>query len=98
MLGRGIDDAAWTAVRVISEGLRQEVKPYNIRTTIISPGAVATDLLHTISDPVIAENMRKTYENAIPAISFAGMIAFAMSQPPEVDVNEILFRPTAQMA
>lgn len=86
------------AVRVISEGLRQEVKPYNIRTTIISPGAVATDLLHTISDPVIAENMRKTYENAIPAISFAGMIAFAMSQPPEVDVNEILFRPTAQMA
>lgn len=86
------------AVRVISEGLRQEVKPYNIRTTIISPGAVATDLLHTISDPVIAENMRKTYENAIPASSFAGMIAFAMSQPPEVDVNEILFRPTAQMA
>lgn len=83
---------------MISEGLRQEVKPYNIRTTIISPGAVATDLLHTISDPVIAENMRKTYENAIPASSFAGMIAFAMSQPPEVDVNEILFRPTAQMA
>lgn len=84
------------AVRVISEGLRQEVKPYNIRTTIISPGAVATDLLDTITDPVIAENMRKTYENAIPANSFAGMVAFAMSQPEEVDVNEILFRPTAQ--
>ncbi|MBA8840692.1 SDR family oxidoreductase [Ochrobactrum sp. RH2CCR150] len=84
------------AVRVISEGLRQEVKPYNIRTTIISPGAVATDLLDTITDPVIAENMRKTYENAVPANSFAGMVAFAMSQPEEVDVNEILFRPTAQ--
>ncbi|MBJ6135205.1 SDR family oxidoreductase [Ochrobactrum sp. Q0168] len=84
------------AVRIISEGLRQEVKPYNIRTTIISPGAVATDLLNTITDPVIAENMRKTYENAVPASSFAGMVAFAMSQPEEVDVNEILFRPTAQ--
>ncbi|MCD4512024.1 SDR family oxidoreductase [Brucella pseudogrignonensis] len=84
------------AVRVISEGLRQEVKPYNIRTTIISPGAVATDLLDTITDPVIAENMHKTYENAIPASSFASMVAFTMSQPDEVDVNEILFRPTVQ--
>lgn len=84
------------AVRVISEGLRQEVKPYNIRTTIISPGAVATELLDTITDPVIAGNMHKTYENAIPASSFANMVAFAMSQPEEVDVNEILFRPTAQ--
>lgn len=84
------------AVRVISEGLRQEVKPYNIRTTIISPGAVATDLLDTITDPLIAENMRKTYENAIPASSFASMVSFAMSQPPEVDINEILFRPTVQ--
>lgn len=84
------------AIRVISEGLRQEVKPYNIRTTIISPGAVATDLLDTITDPVIAENMRKTYENAVSTSSFASMVAFAMSQPPEVDVNEILFRPTVQ--
>lgn len=84
------------AVRVISEGLRQEVKPYNIRTTIISPGAVATNLLDTITDPVIAESMHKTYENAIPASSFASMVAFAMSQPEEVDVNEILFRPTVQ--
>jgi NADP-dependent 3-hydroxy acid dehydrogenase YdfG len=43
------------AVRVISEGLRQKVKPYNIRTTIISPGGVATELTRTITDPVIAE-------------------------------------------
>ncbi|WP_416772686.1 SDR family oxidoreductase [Pseudomonas sp. RHF3.3-3] len=84
------------AVRVISEGLRQEVKPYNIRTTIISPGAVATELIETITDPVIAENMRKTYQNAIPADSFAHTVAFAISQPEDVDINEILFRPTSQ--
>ena len=50
------------AVRVISEGLRQEVKPYNIRTTIISPGAVATELPDSVTDPDIAEGIRKFYE------------------------------------
>ncbi|MGA3891796.1 SDR family oxidoreductase [Ralstonia nicotianae] len=84
------------AVRVISEGLRQEVKPYNIRTTIISPGAVATNLIDTITDSTIAANMRKTYEQAIPAESFARVVVFAMSQPEDVDVNEVLFRPTSQ--
>ncbi|MGA4333747.1 SDR family oxidoreductase [Ralstonia nicotianae] len=84
------------AVRVISEGLRQEVKPYNIRTTIISPGAVATNLIDTITDSSIAANMRKTYEQAIPAESFARVVVFAMSQPEDVDVNEVLFRPTSQ--
>jgi NADP-dependent 3-hydroxy acid dehydrogenase YdfG len=84
------------AVRVITEGLRQEVKPHNIRTTIISPGAAATELTNTITDPLVAEGMRKTYEQAIPASSFASMVAFAMSQPEDVDVNEILFRPTSQ--
>ncbi|RUL98003.1 SDR family oxidoreductase [Rhizobium chutanense] len=84
------------AVRAISEGLRQEVKPHGIRTTIISPGAVATELLNTITDPVVAEKMRKTYEKALPASSFASVVAFAVSQPDEVDINEILFRPTSQ--
>ena len=85
------------AVRVISEGLRQEVKPYNIRTTVISPGAVATELPNSVSEPDIAEGMRKFYDaNAIPADSFARTVAFAMSQPEDVDVNEILFRPTRQ--
>src|SRR5512135_282107 len=84
------------AVRALSEGLRQEVKPYNIRTTVISPGAVATELPNSTTEPDIAENVRKAYENAIPADSFAGAVAFAMSQLEEVDVNEILFRPTRQ--
>lgn len=85
------------AVRAISEGLRQEVKPWNIRTTIVSPGAVDTELTGTITDEDIAKGMAKTYENAIPASSFARVVAFAISQPDEVDVNEILFRPTVQL-
>jgi NADP-dependent 3-hydroxy acid dehydrogenase YdfG len=85
------------AVRAIAEGLRQEVKAYNIRTTVISPGAVATELLQTVTDPQIAERLQKFYkETAIPAESFARAVAFAISQPDEVDVNEILFRPTRQ--
>jgi NADP-dependent 3-hydroxy acid dehydrogenase YdfG len=95
--GGAVYAATKHAVRALSEGLRQEVKPYNIRTTIISPGAVATELTHTVTDPVVAEGMRKTYENAIPADSFARAVAFAMSQPEDVDINEILFRPTAQV-
>ena len=88
--------ATKTAVRVISEGLRQEVKPYNIRTTIISPGAVASELADSITEPDVAEIVRKTYQIAIPAESFANMVLFAMSQPDDVDINEILYRPTRQ--
>jgi NADP-dependent 3-hydroxy acid dehydrogenase YdfG len=85
------------AVRALSEGLRQEVKPYNIRTTVISLGAVATELPNSISDQVAAERVRKFYaDTAIPADSFARMVALAISQPQEVDINEIVFRPTRQ--
>jgi NADP-dependent 3-hydroxy acid dehydrogenase YdfG len=73
------------------------VKPYNIRTTVISPGAVATDLPNAVTDPATAERLRKFYADvAIPASSFARAVAYAMSQPEEVDINEILFRPTRQ--
>lgn len=94
--GSTVYSATKTAVRVISEGLRQEVKPYNIRTTIISPGAVATELPDSVTVPVIQANVKKFYETAIPAESFARTVVFAMSQPDDVDINEILFRPTAQ--
>jgi NADP-dependent 3-hydroxy acid dehydrogenase YdfG len=62
----------------------------------VSPGAVATELIDTITDPVVAEGMRATYARAIPAASFARVLAFAISQPADVDTNEILFRPTSQ--
>jgi NADP-dependent 3-hydroxy acid dehydrogenase YdfG len=94
--GGAVYAATKHAVLALSEGLRQEVKPYNIRVTVISPGAVATELPYSVTEPDIAENMRKVYEIAIPAESFARAVAFAMSQPEEVDVNEILFRPTRQ--
>lgn len=85
------------AVRALSEGLRQEVKPYNIRTTVISPGAVATELLEHISDEKIQSATRDFVDKiAVPAETFARMVAFAINEPAEVDVNEILFRPTAQ--
>jgi NADP-dependent 3-hydroxy acid dehydrogenase YdfG len=95
--GSAVYAATKTAVLVLSEGLRQEVKPYNIRTTVISPGAVATELANSITEPDIAENVgRFMREVALPAESFARVVAFAISQPEDMDINEILFRPTRQ--
>ncbi|GLK84709.1 oxidoreductase [Ancylobacter defluvii] len=95
--GSAVYAATKAAVRMLSEGLRQEVKPYNIRTTIISPGAVESELPQSITEADVAAGIQDFYEAyAIPAESFARMVAFAISQPEEVDINEILFRPTAQ--
>jgi len=95
--GGTVYSASKHAVRVISEGLRMEVKPYNIRTTVISPGAVATELVDSITEADVRESVRAmTKEIAVPAETFARMVAFAISQPEDVDVNEILFRPTRQ--
>jgi NADP-dependent 3-hydroxy acid dehydrogenase YdfG len=81
----------------LSEGLRQEVKPYNIRTTVISPGAIATELPNSVTDLDAAKRIQRFYaEIAIPAEAFARAVAFAISQPEDIDVNEILFRPTRQ--
>ena len=95
--GSAVYAATKSAVRVISEGLRQEVKPYDIRTTVISPGAVDTELTDSITEPDVAQNIKTFYAQvAISADSFARAVAFAISQPPEVDINEILYRPTRQ--
>lgn len=95
--GGAVYAATKHAVIALSEGLRQEVKPYNIRTTVISPGAVATELPDSATEPDVAEGIRKFYDQvAISPDSFARCIIFAMSQPDDMDVNEILFRPTAQ--
>ena len=73
------------------------MKPYNIRTTIISPGAVATELPNSITEADVAAEIRKVVGDiGVSPDSFARMVAFAMSQPDDVDVNEILFRPTRQ--
>lgn len=85
------------AVRAFMEGLRQELKPYDIRTTIIAPGAVKTELLDHISEQdVLAANRNYVGQFGISAQSYASVIGFAIGQPDDVDVNEIVFRPTAQ--
>jgi NADP-dependent 3-hydroxy acid dehydrogenase YdfG len=95
--GTAVYAATKHAVLALSEGLRQEVKPYNIRTTVVSPGAVATELPDSVTDSATAARVKKFYDEfAIPADSFARAVAFAMGQPDDVDINEILFRPTKQ--
>lgn len=95
--GGVVYSASKFAVRAISEGLRKEVKPYNIRSTILSPGAVDTELPASTKADGMAQAMQTFYElNAIPASSFARCALFAISQPEEIDINEILFRPTRQ--
>ena len=95
--GAAVYAATKFAVRALSEGLRQETKQYNIRTTVISPGAVATELPNSVTDPDAAARVSTFYgQVAIPANSFGRAVAFAISQPEDVDINEILYRPTRQ--
>lgn len=83
------------AVRAISEGLRQEAGD-KIRVTIISPGAVQSELAETISNPDLKKRVMDNRSNAIPADAIARAMAYAIAQPANVDINEILVRPTAQ--
>ena len=94
-MGGAVYCATKHAVRAISEGVRQEVD--GIRTTIISPGAVQSELPLGISDPDTAAHVRAFYQQqAIPADAVARAIAYAIEQPADVDINEILLRPTVQ--
>jgi NADP-dependent 3-hydroxy acid dehydrogenase YdfG len=83
------------AVRAISEGLRQEAGD-KIRVTIISPGAVESELAETISNPDLKKRIEDFRRVAIPAEAIASAMAYAIGQPGNVDINEILIRPTAQ--
>jgi NADP-dependent 3-hydroxy acid dehydrogenase YdfG len=82
------------AVSAISEGLRQEVGD-KVRVTSIAPGAVDSDLKHSTSGTA-KDTVLDFYKKAIPAASVARAIAFAIEQPDDVDVNEIVIRPTHQ--
>ena len=95
--GSAVYSATKSAVRVISEGLRAEVASHNIRVTIISPGAVKTELLDHISEADVQKaNQDYVGQVGVPAETFARLVAFAIGEPEDVSVNEILFRPTAQ--
>lgn len=82
------------AVRAISEGLRQEVGG-DIRVTVISPGVTESDLAESISDEDSRALMRDFRSIAIPAMAIARAIAYAVEQPADVDVSELIVRPTA---
>jgi 2,4-dienoyl-CoA reductase-like NADH-dependent reductase (Old Yellow Enzyme family) len=67
-----------------------------IRVTSIAPGAVDSDLKHSTSGTA-AETVMDFYKQAIPAASVARAVAFAIEQPADVDINEIVLRPTRQV-
>jgi NADP-dependent 3-hydroxy acid dehydrogenase YdfG len=87
----GTKYAAWA----ITEGLRLEVDP-SIRVTTISPGVVESELADSISDPGAREVMRTYRADSIPADAIALAISYAVGQPADVDVSEIVIRPVAQ--
>ncbi|MFI6515485.1 SDR family oxidoreductase [Spirillospora sp. NPDC050679] len=87
----GTKHAAWA----ITEGLRQE-SDSSIRVTTISPGVVASELADSITDPGAAEAMVAYRANAIGPDAIAGALSYAIAQPADVDINEIIVRPARQ--
>lgn len=84
------------AVRALSEGLRQEAGS-RLRVTLVVPGATESELANGISDPELRRVAVEDYRrDLLPADAIARAVAFAIGQPPDVDVNEIVVRPTAQ--
>ena len=81
------------AVRAITEGLRLEHD--EIRATLISPGVVATELGHDISDPALAADLIEWRKKSLTPDAIARAVRFALEQPAGVDINEVIVRPTA---
>jgi NADP-dependent 3-hydroxy acid dehydrogenase YdfG len=82
------------AVRALSEGLRQESR--DLRVTVVSPGLTRSELTDGISDAGVRDAVRGAMDIAIPAAAIGAAIAYAIAQPDDVDVNELVVRPTAQ--
>lgn len=83
------------AVLALSDELRQEHT--DVRVTVISPGVTESELADSISDPATRKGMEEFRKGAIPAAAVARAIAFAVEQPDDVDVNEIIVRPTSSL-
>ncbi|KRG11355.1 MULTISPECIES: SDR family oxidoreductase [Staphylococcus] len=86
------------AVRAITEGLRQEEASVgsNIRTTILSPGAIDTELTDHISDKEMKQGIDEVYKDAIKPDAIARAINYAINEPEESSVNEFIIRPSSQ--
>lgn len=97
-VGIGVYNATKWGVNGFSESLRQEVCKQNIRVTIIEPGLVNTEISDRISDPITKQNIEERRRSVTPLESedIAAAIVYALTQPPRVNVNEILIRPTLQ--
>ncbi len=93
--GGTVYSATKFAVRAISEGLRMEVGK-DIRTTILSPGLIDSELQLGSSDEATSQFIQNVYKDAIPAISIAKAVTYAIEQPDDVDINELVIRPTVQ--
>ncbi|MFC0407128.1 SDR family oxidoreductase [Roseomonas elaeocarpi] len=92
----GVYAATKNAVRTITEALRQEAGAH-LRVTEVSPGVIATDFADSMTDEAAKAAARQRVSAiAIPPDAIARGIAFAIEQPPEVDVGSIVIRPTAQ--
>jgi NADP-dependent 3-hydroxy acid dehydrogenase YdfG len=97
-VGIGVYNATKWGVNGFSESLRQEVCKQNIRVTIVEPGLVNTEIDDRISDPIAKQNSQERRRSITPLESedIAAAIVYAVAQPPRVNVNEILIRPTQQ--
>lgn len=85
------------AIQAIMDGLRQEQAANHIKTTMISPGAVNTELFSTISDPKRREAVESDEKNnGLSATDVANAVLYAIDQPANVAVNEVLMRPVTQ--
>ncbi|MGM0216849.1 SDR family oxidoreductase [Enterococcus sp. AZ109] len=98
--GGAVYSATKWAVRAISESLREEVAQdgSNIRVTILSPGAINTELLNSVTDPSLKENYEKFYDNfGISVDRVAATIQQAIDLPEDAAWNEVIIRPTRQV-
>ena len=94
--GQAVYAGTKLAVRAISEGLRQEAGE-NLRVTIVSPGMTLTNFAESITDEAArAELERRRDDIAMPPDAVARAIAFAIDQPADIDIGEVVVRPTAQ--
>jgi NADP-dependent 3-hydroxy acid dehydrogenase YdfG len=93
--GAAVYCATKAAVLSIAEAFRQEIGP-DIRSTVITPGAVTSELHAGITDPALRERMAAAYQGALSAESVAEVIRYVIAQPHSVNINEIVLRPTAQ--
>lgn len=85
-----------TSAERAAEALRQEAGP-DLRVTSVSPGYVETNFSDSVTDPDIRATIAERGDSiAIPPIAIARAIAFAIEQPADVELGEIVVRPTAQ--